>query len=144
MKEISLREVMAEIEALDRELWRSRLKCLIELLASSCLLIFWISLFFGKLSFPIFLRSLMIIQPMLNACAWMIWAMPSLYIHRRYYIDVEESWREELEGTNTLKRYEMRMYGMAKQKKTERMIDLLTAAQFMVLAIVVALSTLMS
>jgi hypothetical protein len=143
MKEISLKEVMAEIEALDREHWRSRLKCLIELLASSCLLIFWISLFFGQLSFPIFLRSLMIIQPILNACAWILWAMPSFYLHQRYRLAMEDSWREDLEGTNTLKRYEMRMYGMARQKRTERMIDLLTASQFIVLTIAIALSTIM-
>lgn len=141
MKEISLREVMAEIEALDRELWRSRLKCLIELLASSCLLIFWISLYFGQISFPIPLRVIVMMQPFLNACAWIIWAMPSLYRHRPYYIDMEESWQEDLEGSGILKRYEMRMYSLGKQKRSERMIDLLTASQFIVFALIVALST---
>ena len=138
MKEVSLREVMAEIEALDRELWRSRLKCLIELLASSCLLIFWINIYFGKMYFPTLWRAMIAMQPILNACAWMIWVMPSLYWHRPTYIDIDDNWREGLEGTLILKRYEMRIYNLAKQKRSERMIDLLTASQFIILAALVA------
>lgn len=142
MKEISVREVMYEIEALDRELWRTRLKCLIELLASSCLLIFWIGLYFGKFHFSIPILSVLLVQPILNAAAWMIWVMPSTLRFGRIHFDFEDSWREELGDTGVLKRYEMRMYSLSRQKRTERLIDLMTALQFIMFALFVAVTTL--
>lgn len=143
MKEISIREVMYEIEALDRELWRSKLKCLIELLASSCLLIFWIGLYSWKVHFTIPMLSILMIQPILNAAAWLIWVMPSTLGSRRIHLNFDDSWRDELGDTGALKRYEMRMYSLSRQKSSERLIDLMTALQFIVLALTVAVTTLM-
>ncbi|MCK4815180.1 hypothetical protein KA005_05370 [bacterium] len=142
MKEISIREVMYEIEALDRELWRSRLKCIIELLASSFILIFGVGIYFGKIHFSMPLNAILTILPVLNATAWLIWVMPSTLMFNRVHFDFDESWRDDLGDMGVLKRYEMRLYSLSRQKKSERMIDLITAMQFIVLAITVAVMTL--
>lgn len=132
--------ILQQTESLRKGIWQSKTKTLIELLASSFIVFSSFGLDLIKYEFPFSFRVVLIFPAVLNAMSWVYWVfLGSLFsepLLTRMRSHEPES--EELESRFVYDEHEMVLYTLRRQKRLERIIDLLVASQFIAMGLVVA------
>jgi hypothetical protein len=130
MEEVSLDEIRLQAESLENAYWRSVMKTMCELFASSLMLTLLFGFTFGS-SAPHF-RVLLILPFLINATTWAIWGFYSTGLTSKYLE------RERNEPFESVPRHEFATYRLYRQKWIERMVDYLTTLQFVINALLMA------
>lgn len=145
MREMPFEATLAQVQGLRGEIQASKRKTLLELFVSSFAVFFWVSVsFFEKMHGGIFV-SLLIFPLIINATMWAFWVVfrgvlfPFSY---RYYekMEVDEMYSSDEDIRALYKEYEVLRYSLHRERRIERYIDLLTAIQFILMAVILAFS----
>lgn len=124
-----------DLRALSQEVIETKRKVLIELFASTFLLLWWLGNLIVPLSFEQITVTFINSAPLfLNMSAWVYWGVIGGRIGFRSPRHYEIGYRDPYE------RYEISLHEFSMQKVIERKIDLLVAIQFIMMGVLTIFS----
>jgi len=134
-RSVSYEFLLEQYNATRNDIWRSKVKTLAELLASSLLVFLWAQ---SQLMFdmPYSFRFLAAFPIILNATAWLFWSMSRyLFQFRHYFPDRSEREYQEPEMRDLYDQHQFALSALRRISRVERFVDFATALQFVTIAI---------
>jgi hypothetical protein len=140
-REEALEIIIAQLNGLRAEFNASKQKVLYQLFGSSFAILFWVgSTLLGKSFGPSTLALLLVMPLAVNALMWAFWMLFRVILLRPSFRHFEREEPSMSQGDihALYMEYEALRFTLHRERRVERIVDLLTAIQFILMAIILA------